>query len=730
MQYRANVVLLFVGLLATAVSSPAREYHNPDLPSLLTKNDGTIVTTPDQWGSRRAELLDLMRETFIGSFPKQTPKIIGAQILGETHPDNGSTRRNVRLTFDTPNRVSFDIWVWIPQGEGPHPLLLTAPRYYQIGWAETALNRGYMVCLFPGVDSNHNEPDYPDYQNVWQKFHKEYPEAAWSEISTKSWLASRSLDHLLDPQAGYSVAEGQVGIIGFSRYGKQAMIAGATDKRITSVVARSPGTPASVPYRFASRTGFNEAPRDWPGEWFVQSLRSYTGRENELPMDAHAWAALIAPRNLLIHTAHNDDSDPTFGVERAYVEGSKVYRLLGVEDHYRVDYRTGGHSTGPSKITQAQQDRNIDWLDVSFGRGTATRNDFPQEYIHQFDWNAWQSQLTQQEKQNPFSGTASLNNADRRERINWAMGQAPAKIPFDGQYTFLTPEESAMLCHDRWQVAGTARVPASFGDNIRGNLYYNTNQSGPAPAVIWLHPYSYPSGYAEAYGVDGTTGYRRLAKAGYVVLAFDQAGFGLRLLEGRDFYKNNPKWSRLGRMIHDVQAGVDFLVDGKGAVQGTMPKINKEKIHVLGYSLGGMVGLYSAAMDDRIKSVASFGGFTPMRTDTSDKSTGGIKRLWDWHALQPMLGLFDGREEQLPYDFEDVMTLVAPRPCLIYSPQNDRHADQADVTACVNRARVFWEQAGAGGRLTQLSPDDINRFQSAQQQAYIQWLGNIVAPRK
>ncbi len=730
MKSKANLVL-FICLLVKASWVSAEEYHNADLPSLLTKNDGTVVTTPAEWDSRRAELLDLMCDTFTGSFPTQIPAIIGTQVLSETHPADGSTRRNVRLTFDTPNHASFDMWVWSPAGDEPSPLLLTAPRFYQIGWAETALSRGYTVCLYPGVDSNHTEAAYPGYESKWQTFRNEYPGATWTEIATKAWIAGRAIDYLLDPQYGYEIAEDQVGIIGFSRYGKQSMIAGAIDERITSVVARSPGTPGSTPYRFASRTGFNEAPSDWPGEWFLQSLRSYTGREDELPMDAHAWAALIAPRNLLIHTAYNDDSEPTFGVERAYVEGSKVYNLLGVEDHYRVDYRTGGHESGPypNYITQAQQDRNIDWLDACFGRGTATRSNFPQNYIHQFDWNAWQSNLTAQEKQNPFAGTTPANNADRAARINWAMGQAPAKTPYAGQYTFLTAEESSTMGHDRWAASGTSRMPVSFGDNVRGNLYYKTGQTGPSPVVIWLHPYSYPTGYNEGYGVEDTTVYHRLAAAGYTVLAFDQVGFGLRLLEGRDFYDNDPKWSRLGRMIEDVKAGVDFLVDGTGAAQGTMPAIDTEQIHVLGYSLGGMVGLYSAALDDRIKSVASFSGFTPMRTDTSDKSTGGIERLWDWHALQPMLGLFDGQEGQIPYDYEDVLALVAPRPTLIYSPLNDRDADYDEVTACVNTARTFWQQAGAGDLLTQMSPNDINRFQSAQQQAYINWLSGIVELR-
>ena len=220
------------------------KYVNADLPPLLEFLDGSPVRNMEDWRRREEEIRRLMSETFIGTYPKETPAIIRAEILQQHKKPDGSIHRNVRLTFDTPNEVSFDMWVWIPKGEGPFPILLTAPRYYQIGWAEMALKRGYLVCLYPGVDSHHREKNYPGYDSIWTKFRAEYPEATWTEISTKAWIASRALDCLLDPKHGYNVAKGQVGIIGFSRYGKQSLIAAALDERITSLVARSPGTPA------------------------------------------------------------------------------------------------------------------------------------------------------------------------------------------------------------------------------------------------------------------------------------------------------------------------------------------------------------------------------------------------------------------------------------------------------------------------------------------------------
>ncbi|MCU0981945.1 MAG: hypothetical protein MUF25_22560 [Pirellulaceae bacterium] len=135
--------------------------------------------------------------------------------------------------------------MWIPQGDGPFPLLLTQPRFYQIFWAEDAVKRGYIACLYPGLDVHHQEKDYPGYENVWRTFQAEYPEATWqSSLAIQAWLASRTLDYLLDPKYGYDVAPGQVGIVGFSRYGKQSLYAAGTSGKCR--VPRPPSL-ASVP---------------------------------------------------------------------------------------------------------------------------------------------------------------------------------------------------------------------------------------------------------------------------------------------------------------------------------------------------------------------------------------------------------------------------------------------------------------------------------------------------
>jgi hypothetical protein len=168
-------------------------------------------------------------------------------------------------------------------------------------------------------------------------------------------------------------------------------------------------------------------------------------------------------------------------------------------------------------------------------------------------------------------------------------------------------------------------------------------------------------------------------------------------------------------MVKDVHAAVDFMLCRSPALRHNLtvcsqhgysvdnspidriPYIDPEQVYVAGFALGGTVALHAAALDSRIKAVASFAGFTPMRTDTADKPTGGIRRLYEMHALLPRLGLFDNGETHnnvmasLPYDYEEVLSkAVAPRPTLLYTPQSDRDATWSDVSACVNASKAAW----------------------------------------
>jgi pimeloyl-ACP methyl ester carboxylesterase len=679
------------------------KYSNPYLPPLLKFLDGTPVKTIEDWEKRRSEIRELMCRYFIGTVPDTPPALLSAEVVGE-EAKGSSTIKRVKLTFDTKNKFSCELTLWVPEGDGPFPVVMVQPIEYQYGWAEAALARRFLVCLYPGTDGFDPQPDYPGYESVWRQLVVEYPELVWTEISAKAWLAGRALDYLLDPKYATMAAEGKVGILGHSRHGKQSLMAAAMDERITSVMARSPGSPGICPYRFTSRHSFAETPEDFPftfpHNWFRLELRGFTGRENELPIDAHGWVGLIAPRHCMVHTAHHDGCDPTFAAEQSYLEGKTVYEFLGKPENFRLDYREGAH--GP--ITDEHRQHDMDWFEHSWG---IKKKEYPEVLIHHFDWKQWRSKLSAEDLKVPEG---------KRERILWALGQEP-KIEWDGNLTFTSDADNLMM-ERRLADCGTA---VSFGENVHGYVHYDKSIKEPMPVIIWLHPYSYHSGCTESYGVQGMSLYQRFTEAGFLVLGFDQTGCGLRLLECQDFYQKYPKWSRLGRMVHDVKSAVDFLVEGKGIAKEPLPPIDKNRLFCLGYSMGGMVGLYATALDERIKAVSALCAFTPLRNDTDQKSTGGIRRLWELHSLQPLLGLYNGCENEIPYDFEDIFELIAPRPCQVTAPQLDREADLKDVISCVSKAGSAWAVHKLPYGLNFNSPVDFNRFQADQQQKFIEW---------
>jgi pimeloyl-ACP methyl ester carboxylesterase len=167
-------------------------------------------------------------------------------------------------------------------------------------------------------------------------------------------------------------------------------------------------------------------------------------------------------------------------------------------------------------------------------------------------------------------------------------------------------------------------------------------------------------------------------------------------------------------MVEDTRAAIDLLKKDS--------LVDPQRIYLLGYSMGGMVGIYTAALDSRVKGVVSICGFTPMRTDTADRGTGGVARYNHERGLIPRLGFFVGHEAQIPYDFNELLGLIAPRPVLVMQPQLDRDATPADVRAAVEQAKKVYSLYGATDKLGLYEPWDYNRLPTASQDWIVQWM--------
>jgi pimeloyl-ACP methyl ester carboxylesterase len=312
---------------------------------------------------------------------------------------------------------------------------------------------------------------------------------------------------------------------------------------------------------------------------------------------------------------------------------------------------------------------------------------------------------------------------------------------------------------------------ASRGESTVDDLGANGPVNG-IPAVIWLHPYSYATGYTATYGQASPwkdlVMKQYVGNSSYVVLAYDQIGFATRVREGgNSFYaRYGGRSSLFGHMLKDARAAVDFLFcrskqantdshcsDGErftGPYVNTLnkiPTVDPERIYIAGYSLGGNVALHLAALDPRVAGVAAFGAFTPFRTDLSTGPTGGIRRLYEMHALIPRLGLWDTAswatdsaesvtntnttelqlavQAKIPYDYDELIGAIAPRPCLLYTPQQDRDANFADVKAAVAIAAKAWEAKGVADKLVHEAPEEYTKMEANEVKALIKWLNGL-----
>jgi len=400
----------------------------------------------------------------------------------------------------------------------------------------------------------------------------------------------------------------------------------------------------------------------------------------------------------------------------------------------------------------------MDWLDVQFERSTKP---WVNRFVFAWNFDQWKAtsgetvDLTRYpvhspDTQPPTSLTEwNMKTPVRRDAIRRMLGRTPPvlmPLPADTFPAFRSslpaygpveiakglPGNPGQLAPDvpTWVIAagGTAygwTAPAKdrvasrrirFGAGVTGDLYYpadDSTQGRKLPTVVWLHGYHYPLGYMWVYRSD-LHPILALTEAGFAVLAYDQSGFGTRRNEAEHFYDRFPHYSRMGRMIEDLHDAVDALQADA--------QLDPDRIFVYGYTMGGALGLYAAALDPRIRGAVSIAGFTPMRTDTDAKGTSGMTRHSHLYGLIPRIGLFSGQASRLPYDYDDLIALVAPRPVLIVQPQRDRDADPQDVRSAVQRARDIYTFNGASEELALQEPDDYARLTDRTQQDIIEWI--------
>jgi dienelactone hydrolase len=688
----------------------------PELPDpLVMRDDGRTVpvTTPALWTRQRVALRSQVERWIFGTMPP-APDNLQATVT-VSRREGGATVREVLLAFGPGRRATLRVELVVPDGKGPFPVFLTNHARNR-PWIYTAVRRGYIAAIYHATDPNYGNGDDSD---AWIEI---YPEYDWSCLARWAWAASRTVDYLATlPE----VDRAKIGLAGHSRNGKQALLAAAFDERIGAVVPSSGNSGENDPWRYTSEPFVNESIELLTGvqsHWFHPRLRFFAGREDKLPVDQNSLLALVAPRGLMMYSGYAESAGNPLGFEQAYRSALRVYKFLGREQNIWLRLREGEHET-----TAGDVENFIDFFDAVFGRRAQPKIE---TWIHGYTFDEWRK--LSGESIDPASYPVSRfrpadDAAARRKRIEWALGEEPpgaarltlSTLPTGGSGDgwlaglFRRPgADAAARARVAKEGMGWAEIP--FGDDLKADLFYPADKPGGKwPVVIWLHPYAYQNGWSNAWPWDSTASDYRLdqrpsipafVKRGFAVVAFDQIGFGARVLTARDFYRRYPKWSLMGKMVTDTRAAIDALAK--------LDAVDASRISLMGYSLGAKVGLLTMALDSRVHSLAAVCGFDPLRLGTADRGVEGIRHYSHLHGLMPRLGFFAGNETRLPFDFDEALALGSSRPVLLIAPRHDRYARIADVRAAV---------AAVPG-VTIETPMDFNRFGRKFQARVLDWL--------
>jgi hypothetical protein len=163
------------------------------------------------------------------------------------------------------------------------------------------------------------------------------------------------------------------------------------------------------------------------------------------------------------------------------------------------------------------------------------------------------------------------------------------------------------------------------------------------------------------------------------------------------------------KAVWDNVRGLDLLA--------SMPGVATNGFGVIGHSLGGHNGLFTAAFDERIRVVVTSCGFDSFR-DYYDGNPAVWAEERGWCQLRYMPGLlaYRGRLEALPFDFVEVLSAIGPRAVWVNAPKADSNFRWRSVDRVVGAVRPIWTRAGRGDRLEVVHPDHGHRFAPAERE--------------
>jgi len=244
------------------------------------------------------------------------------------------------------------------------------------------------------------------------------------------------------------------------------------------------------------------------------------------------------------------------------------------------------------------------------------------------------------------------------------------------------------------------------------------NEGSRAPAVLCLHGTDDVVGHGIVVGLGDRPNRqyaRELAERGYVTLA---PSYPLLANYQPDVIQLGWASGTL-KAVWDNSRGVDLLQ--------SLPFVDPESLGTIGQSLGGHNSVFTAVWDDRLKVVISSCGLDSFLDYYSgDERVWMPERGWTQTRYMPRLANYRGRLEEIPFDFHELLGVLAPRHVLIIAPKSDENFQASSVDRVIAAAQPIFELHGCPDHLQVQHPDCAHDFPDAMRELAYELLDKVL----
>ena len=544
------------------------------------------------------------------------------------------------------------------------------------GWGYELVKRGYVVlapdqlCMedrrWPSLESSSDAS-----QETFETLSRFATGASY--MAKLAFDSMRAVDVL---QARQDVDPLRIGAIGTSGGGQQAYTLALADARVTAVVVSSGISSTSAAIR---GTGGASGMGLIPG-WLEVG-------------DLAAGIAAAAPRAILIGSGSEDYLFPTDGVYNTYLRGKQAYEQLGCPERLHLHLFPGTHLFLPDL-----RSLYYDWLDRHLQGRPIDSEEIWYRHRNPIDVRHYQAaRIAGPYREAPVDPKpVVLSRIEGRrcdlEQVRIMVDDTPVNPnrreelePYDRPSEFMQHIRSLVL-ETSWLDLSIMVPHGPSNDGARRPATIVLHRSATGPAAITRE---------EPLGLAGDERFAlapALIEAGHVVAAIDLIGHGER--QARKLcrrWPGNTEVQLTSPMMHFLAAGTTLMARSLYDIARVVDHlagrddVDADRISLVGYGMGGLMGLLAAVQEPRLGAIACVGGLTTIQSAIDH-------RVVDNFCLyRPDI--------HLAGDIDEEVRAVRPRPMRIHVYEQDDAAPPDGAEAVLEALGDRFGEHGCGDKL-------------------------------